>query len=692
MILVAILGLLVPGYLLARAIRSPMAWAIAFPLSSFLIAEIVIAYSILGIPLRFAYVLAALVAISLGFLAAWMYGRRNAAKQTNAEAVDSKIVNIPSLSAEKTTPLQSASSKNKPYKNAPHKVESQKAIPRKKASQYSKARGANVRPEEPLATKPRDHSNLLFFLVMLQVGLVLFGISMRTYLYPLSGNDTTFRWDGLARLMLGYENLSYYPPISGEDYAKYTYPDGFPPLVSTLYWWLYAAWGEPCPAITAIVVVLQIISCYAIVFLGVRAIGGQTAGLVALIVLSTSSRFLWGAAIGQETGFTALACAGQIVLALAAVQQPKIGTIIAAGLFGSLGALTREYGPILALSGFAILAAQRKTWRYLPLFCLIVAVCGSPWFIRNWFLTGNPVYPVDPGLGWPGNPVHLAMMAKYHDFFALSQRSLADWASCFGWQFIGAPLAIIVGVAAIFFGGKQAWAVSISALLGIFLWLWSVPFTAGGLDYSSRVLTSTWIALAIAAGAFSGRLLNHFAKWRRFIVPAFFTACVLCSINAVAFAWAHPFKITMFDKAVFCSVNDPLNGMAPEMGIAMGLDSSKLPPMKVLTDDCYLAVALQRYTDFSPVMVWSPEAACVFDRSLSPADVRQRLLADNIGLVTINDTSINFSILNQYPFYSQDRSQWKPFMMMFENVQVYQLPRVESPKANATPQAAKKAQ
>ncbi len=73
MIAIAILGLLLPGYLLARALNSPFAWTIAFPLSAVLLANTVIIYTCLGIPLRFENALAALVVVCLICAVVWRW-------------------------------------------------------------------------------------------------------------------------------------------------------------------------------------------------------------------------------------------------------------------------------------------------------------------------------------------------------------------------------------------------------------------------------------------------------------------------------------------------------------------------------------------------------------------------------------------------------------------------------------------
>src|SRR4051794_32181269 len=53
MIVLAVLGLVLPGYLLARALRVPAPWGAALPLSALLLTQSVVAYSLLAIPVRF---------------------------------------------------------------------------------------------------------------------------------------------------------------------------------------------------------------------------------------------------------------------------------------------------------------------------------------------------------------------------------------------------------------------------------------------------------------------------------------------------------------------------------------------------------------------------------------------------------------------------------------------------------------
>ena len=116
-----------------------------------------------------------------------------------------------------------------------------------------------------------------------------------------------------------------------------------------------------------------------------------------------------GFAIGQETGYTALAVAGQFCFTLAAVRTPRISSVMAAALFASLGALARDYGPALAASGFLVLAWDSRTRRFLPAFTVSVLILSAPWYLRNWVLAGNPLYPHEIPGGFRINAVYVAI-------------------------------------------------------------------------------------------------------------------------------------------------------------------------------------------------------------------------------------------------------------------------------------------
>ena len=297
MILLSIFGLVLPGFVIARAVRT---MGVGGGLSALvlLLGEAVIGCAIASKPIRFGTILsiaicATVVGVAVG-LATW-YRRRDSEGETS------------------------------PLHNAPR-------------------RGA---------------AYALSVAVGVVVVLVLAGTSLRTTLYPLSVRHTPFRWERSCE-MLEQKSLNYYPPVTAEDFEIYTYPDGIPPLVASVYWWLYAARGTPWPAITSVAIVLQQASCFYAVFL-LWMLFGLVGGLLALATLAGSSLFNSGVAMGQDSGYTALSCAGQLAFAFAAAKQPRLGLAIMTGLFAAQGAIARDYGPALALCGLVALSTDSGT-------------------------------------------------------------------------------------------------------------------------------------------------------------------------------------------------------------------------------------------------------------------------------------------------------------------------------------------
>ena len=612
MIVIAILGLLFPGYLLGRALRSPVPWAIAFPLSALLLAEIVIAYTLLGIPIRFGYVLGADLVVTGICLGVWLWRKPPAASNSG--------------SADQASP-----------------------------------------------------SRIFVILSAVLVGVVLLGILVRTMMFPLSGPDVIFRWDALPRLMLQYQSLSYYPPISAEDFRKYTYPDGFPPLVATVYWWLYAAWGNAAPRITSLAIFLQAATCFALVFYAARTLFGTPGGVLSLIVLASSAIFLRGVAIGQENGYTAISYAGQLLFAFAATRKPTANLVVIAGLFAGLGALTREYGPLLSLCGLAVLACRRETLRLAPLFCVVAIACGSPWFIRNWVLCRNPLYSMDAGLGFPVNPVLSGFMTEYRKVLGVGNYTLTGWLLVAKALLMGAPLALLVGVPGIVAARKYGIALGISTLVAFLLWLAAVPKIAGGINHTWRVLTPACVAFSISAGAFGYVLLRTAKRQNALVHVSLVLAIVICGGYAALRCWAEPFELSEFRDAVVSTRKEPLDSLDFVLTLATKLEESNLPSVGVLMEDCNLAVALQYRTRFQPVMEWSPEVAFLFKPGIESIKAEQMLVEKNIRLIVLSWTSLNNGYLLRVPFFSEGIRDWSFSLAVPHVFLVVALPQESQP-------------
>jgi hypothetical protein len=583
MLIMAVLGLLLPGYASARLLGLRASWAVAFPFSALLMSEFVIVFSAAGVPIRFN-----LMALALG---GWTF------------------LNLVLLLCR------------------------------------GRDQGGDV--PEAMAEPPGRFEKSILWLSL----LIVTAVGFRTALYPLSGFDTFFRWDALARQMLQYESISHYPPVTAADFSIYVYPDGIPPLVATVYWWLYAAIGRPLMQVTSISVVLQLLSAMALTYYGTCRVFGVRAAFFSLLAFSTSTLLISGFAIGQETGYTALSVAGQLYCAWVAVRRPRLSPIFAAGAFAALGALARDYGPVLALAGFMILAWDAQTRRYLWLFVLTAVLLASPWYLRNWMMTGNPVYPhVIPG-GFSSNPVMAAILNSYRDVFAFYQYDASQWATFSGILFAGAPLALVGGGV---FGAarwRESGALMIASGVVVLVWLWSIGFTAGGVIYSMRVLTPVFVMLSVLAGAAGAMVYAGISGQGRTLRLTAMIAVLSLSAYSAAFSLSHPFSGVNSGSAFMYAHSGTPEMCLNTQELAEKLQATAIPKTGVLTSNAYLATILQRNTRFRPVMLWSPEVRFLFEPGNNALDVRRQLLEKNIRIIYIHNDSVNNYFSMNFSFF-----------------------------------------
>jgi len=347
-----------------------------------------------------------------------------------------------------------------------------------------------------------------WFLVPAALG---FGaIALRATLEPLSGFDTSFRWDFLARQMLRVGSLHFYPPISADDFLHYGWCDGIAPLVSSLYFWAYLSLGQMAAwATTPIVIGQALLLFWAVYQLAARR-ANAAAGCAAIAILATSGVLLWGVAMGQETGLTALSLIAMFLFIERHRDDPSAHWLIWAGVAAGTGALAREYGLAFAALGGLALAGQRVPRRGWLEFVLTVAVVALPWFARNWLKTGNPLYGHALGGLFPVNPVS----AEYYRVVGQSHGLGAEASPLFELAVLlgglaGVPLALGCAGAVTLRRQRGPWLAAIVCVVG--LWLWSISQTSGGAVYSLRVLTP---ALALGA-VLGGPLLGRWAASRR---------------------------------------------------------------------------------------------------------------------------------------------------------------------------------
>ena len=407
-------------------------------------------------------------------------------------------------------------------------------------------------------------------------------------------------------------------------------PTARQPLVATVYWWLYSGWGAPFPALTSIAVCLQAVSCFALVYYAARTLYGATGGLIAAGALAGSSLFVYGVVIGQETGFTALSYAGQLAFAIAATRRPQAGSVILAGLFAGIGGARARYGPALAV---CVAFRPRGRAIHAP---LRAALHGRRRSVRAPLVCAELVQDGESALSVGSRRARLAsergaVAAEQLVRRALRSGRLHD-------REMGCAIAQRVGGRHQWRSYLVSWARSprkrrglpllAAAAAGAGLWIWSIPYTVGGVEYSMRVLTPTVVALSVACGAW-GPLVAPMCGLssslvRRALFGVVTTVLLIGGAYTVLYCATFPaaiqnlpaairdFRNTMFSRREY-----PVAQLGGDLDVVKILNESGLPPERVLTDNCYLATALRRSSRFQPVMIWSPEAAFIFDKSLT---------------------------------------------------------------------------
>ncbi|MEO7700413.1 MAG: hypothetical protein ABIZ04_14410 [Opitutus sp.] len=329
--------------------------------------------------------------------------------------------------------------------------------------------------------------------------IALVSITARALLDPLSGYDNGTRWDYLARLFLTHASFAGYPPTTATDFEYYSWCDGIPPLIPLLNLWTYAVTGSIAPILTGVRVVGEALLLGALVFRYSRLLWGAHSGGPAVAVFATSALALWSVAMGQETGLTAISLVSMLYFLELNARAPNVVLVVWAALAAGLAAATREYGLAFPVLGFLILLCQTNCAKSRRVFVLVAIVIAAPWYLRNWVITGNPLYPQTLGGLFPGNPVHDELM-----------RSIADYWGFRSGRFFTPDLArslcVLTGllVPLGLMGVAKSWRRSLPLIaaigLVVGLWLWSVPQTAGGWIYSTRMLSPALALSGVLAG------------------------------------------------------------------------------------------------------------------------------------------------------------------------------------------------
>jgi hypothetical protein len=501
---------------------------------------------------------------------------------------------------------------------------------------------------------------------------------LRCTLLPLSGIDVQWRWDFLARRVLELGQFDFYPPLTAQDFAIYSYPEAIPPLVSFSYWWLYAAAGRHLAELTALLIGAQYAAVAWLTYRTGTVLFSKRAGLLAVVALATSLLFYRAVIMSQETGLTSLSLIGLTFFIVSAAADADYRAMVLAGLAAALGALAREYGGAFPACGLFLLWWRRRSWKEAAVFALTVLVVAGPWYLRTFLLTGNPLYS-NRLLGLPVNPVHAAIMDFYHERLSIWALSLADWKALGEYLLARAPLQLLLGPVAVVLFARRHGDLGLAAGVVVVLFLTSLSYTSGGANYAARVLAPGLVLLSVLIGALLARMR------RLAIQPALILILGVLFVRAAVFAaiypsWVYPepnsLPVREWPQAVLKrEPNAPTSAGWGEEVLPELLPRTLPAGTRLLAENTYAYAALAG-TDNEVVPVWSPEVQFLFDRQLDPGEISRRLWDRHIRAVIYHPDTLNAQFLRrESPLFANAPQGWKVLLAREGTKEViYELP------------------
>lgn len=490
-------------------------------------------------------------------------------------------------------------------------------------------------------------------------------VALRAWIDPLSGYDNGTRWDFLARLMLAQRSLGHYPPVSAEDFRFYSWCDGIPPLVPAMNFWTYAICNSVAPALTAARVIGEALLVGAVVFRLAERLWGAGAGWPALAAAASSSLLLWAGAMGQETGMTSLTFAALAFLLAEHRVEAKASTAFWAGLAAGTGALSREYGLAFVVFGLGVLLAQRASRGALQRFIATAALVAGPWYVRNWIVTGNPLFPHALGGLFPTNPIHGVMMQAIANYWGVG-------AGYFDARYIPVVIAmlagplLVLGLIGLFRAGRAGLPLAVGIVLVAGLWWWSIPSTAAGWTYADRVLAPA-LALCAALAGWLVRLRGSVRSVLALLVS-------LTAIDAARRSWTLPHHPELapwpYSFEIWRGARDEISRIRAMQVWPVLIGASGGETIMVDHPAHHAEITLRN----GRAAPWfSPAVRSAFESGRSFAETRGQLRANGVRFITMmTGNPMSDWFCQRYPFLLELSTRHQPTAQV-HHLQIYDL-------------------
>lgn len=473
-------------------------------------------------------------------------------------------------------------------------------------------------------------------------------VGWRLSTQPLTGPDVYFRWSWLAEQIRHFGTLDFYPPRRGADFVRYFWAESVPPGIGSLYTWAYACGGGTNALWTSPVVALQLLSLHELVWRLGNRWGGEVVARRAVMLAAASPLLTWSTLIGQETGLTALAVCGLVWTLAHLRDEDGARWAVLTGIFAIVAASTREYGLVFAVAavGIALVSGPRRPALVLALVALPLALA---WPLRVWLLTGNPIYSLNLAGLFPVNAGFIAWSAAFHAPHAHPLATSADWLGLARYLLLWALPALIGAGVLLALLARRLRDATVPALfiaLSIALWWASLPYTAGGLFYSLRVLSPALALLAIIA-AYGSTI--WVAPVVAHVVTIGLALILVESLPKTLVLPQNPYRVPAAD---WPQAGRQFTDAVRANEQALLETFKKLPPaQRIVTDNAsFPRVFAALGVEVLPL--WSPDIAWLFDPKLPAEQIARRWQQSGLRYLVLGKSASGVDFVRA-------RAQWK---------------------------------
>ena len=321
--------------------------------------------------------------------------------------------------------------------------------------------------------------------------IILLGF-FKAYTWPFMSGDALFRWHYLGLMTFKLRGFWYYPPIAPDHFKVYFMAEGMPPFVQLMYAWVYFSIDEVKEGVARLFIGFMM----GLTLLCTLKLGGslfrRRVGYISMLLLAGSSFFFNNMLSGEGAlGVCFFLTASIFTLSKSTLQgRGRDRLTLIAGFLAGFSALSRYEGVFGILSGLLTLMLLKSGLKRIGSY-LVGAAISLPWYLRNWIITGNPIYPYLAEV-FPTNRIYYDIhVVTYRQLQTLNAfdavKSIIDPPNLvtFGILILGG----IVGLLLVLKNSSEKGYIMLSPILVFaLLWLNIAPMSGGGIVGALRYL------------------------------------------------------------------------------------------------------------------------------------------------------------------------------------------------------------